>query len=147
MLLDSCTNKMYFQYLCELGPVASSREHKLPNFKLSHAMKLKVPSINCRDKHRTYEFLACDLESDCLKNDVLLRTSPDALTIPTSAWCDTSSTTDELYFLCSSRSERVPFTLVCDFREDCTDGSDENFCVHPPCSKEKQVPCGNSGQV
>ncbi|KAK7495131.1 hypothetical protein BaRGS_00013541, partial [Batillaria attramentaria] len=36
-------------------------------------------------------------------------------------------------FTCDSQAERVPFSLVCDHQKDCGDGSDEEFCVFPPC--------------
>ena len=28
----------------------------------------------------------------------------------------------------------VSYSLLCDFRQDCTDDSDESFCYHPPCT-------------
>nr|KAG5710138.1 hypothetical protein BaRGS_006657 [Batillaria attramentaria] len=37
---------------------------------------------------------------------------------------------------------RVPYTLVCDFRSDCSDASDEEFCVHRPC-ETGQFHCGD----
>nr|KAG5711570.1 hypothetical protein BaRGS_016752 [Batillaria attramentaria] len=42
-------------------------------------------------------------------------------------------------FTCSSGEERVPYTLVCDFRQDCSDGSDESFCVFQPCSSDESL--------
>ena len=48
---------------------------------------------------------------------------------------------------CSNLVESVPFSLVCDHRKDCTDGSDESFCVHPPCAGQKLLRCGQSAQV
>ena len=49
--------------------------------------------------------------------------------------------------------QRVPFTLVCNYREDCADGSDEDFCDYFPFSNDKgycslgSKPCGSMGQV
>ncbi|XP_070196452.1 relaxin receptor 2-like [Littorina saxatilis] len=36
-------------------------------------------------------------------------------------------------FLCDDGVTRIPFSLVCDFRSDCEDDSDELFCKHPVC--------------
>ena len=45
-------------------------------------------------------------------------------------------------FTCTNQYQSVPFTLVCDFRRDCNDHSDEDFCIFPLCSYE-QLDCGN----
>ena len=34
---------------------------------------------------------------------------------------------------CEQTGISLPYTLVCDFQRQCSDGSDENFCVFPPC--------------
>ena len=36
-------------------------------------------------------------------------------------------------FLCGDGVTRLSYTLVCDFRHHCRDGSDETFCQHPSC--------------
>ena len=36
-------------------------------------------------------------------------------------------------FQCQSETQRVPYSLVCDHRQDCLDGSDETFCTFLPC--------------
>ena len=151
-MLDSCTNDVHFQYLCEFPPGPSyyaSLRKTFEDIRLEPvSVPLRTPSVVCPGGHQTHDFLACDVQSDCWANkDVVLQTSPEAVTTPTSAWCNTSVTADELYFQCSSTNERIPFTLVCDFRKDCFDGSDEDFCVHPPCSLQYPVPCADSGQV
>jgi hypothetical protein len=38
-----------------------------------------------------------------------------------------------LQFACADGITYIPYTLVCDFRPDCKDHSDEVFCKHPPC--------------
>nr|KAG5701005.1 hypothetical protein BaRGS_022716 [Batillaria attramentaria] len=45
-------------------------------------------------------------------------------------------------FTCKKDEMRVPYTLVCDFRPDCSDASDEDFCVFRPC-KIGQFHCGD----
>uniref|UniRef100_A0A8C6WYH0 MAM and LDL receptor class A domain containing 1 n=1 Tax=Neogobius melanostomus TaxID=47308 RepID=A0A8C6WYH0_9GOBI len=45
-------------------------------------------------------------------------------------------------FVCESYKECVPLSTVCDFRKDCTDGSDETNCVKERCDFEGQDSCG-----
>jgi hypothetical protein len=33
--------------------------------------------------------------------------------------------------------------LVCDFRSDCSDNSDESFCTHLPCRVPSEMECHN----
>ncbi|XP_025101652.1 G-protein coupled receptor GRL101-like [Pomacea canaliculata] len=44
-------------------------------------------------------------------------------------------------FVCDDHLAILPYTLVCDFRPDCLDGSDENFCQHD--SKCQEFTCRN----
>ena len=37
-------------------------------------------------------------------------------------------------FLCNDGVVKLSYNLVCDFRQHCTDGSDETVCHHPPCN-------------
>ena len=151
-MTDTCTNKVNFHYVCEFGSVTESVKRKARIGTGVHLAAIStafnVPAVRCPDGHYTQEFLACDLQSSCwAKKDIVLQTSPDTLTVPTSSWCNTSMTSADVYFLCASGKESIPFTLVCDYMKNCFDGSDEDFCVYPPCSTDKPVPCGNSGQV
>lgn len=51
-------------------------------------------------------------------------------------------TCPEGQFVCESNEECVPLRTVCDFRKDCTDGSDETNCVKERCDFEGQDSCG-----
>nr|KAG5708968.1 hypothetical protein BaRGS_004607 [Batillaria attramentaria] len=45
---------------------------------------------------------------------------------------------------CTSAQQHVPYSLVCDHRKDCQDGSDEEFCVFDPCPVHLPNTCGMS---
>ncbi|KAL8601648.1 hypothetical protein ACOMHN_003914 [Nucella lapillus] len=50
-------------------------------------------------------------------------------------------------FHCTSDKQRVSYTLVCDHRPDCSDASDERFCVFPlvTASMQTHFQCHNNG--
>ena len=73
----------------------------------------------CPKGHVTHSFLLCDLKSYCWAE--------------THVSCDASLAPLPPMFECSKGADRVPYTLVCDHRPDCSDGEDEHFCVFPPC--------------
>ena len=155
-LTKTCFHIKHAYYLCEFPPTAliSSGSQKdnenviqLPNARENPVYNFST--VQCPDKRWTHAFLACDQSSACwARDDVLLEYSPDDWLAVASAWCDAPGlTSGDSYFLCRSRSERVPFTLVCDFHPDCFDKSDEEFCVLPPCTMDKLLQCGATAQV
>jgi hypothetical protein len=75
----------------------------------------------CPKKHLTFSFLVCDPRSDCGKQT--------QCEIPRER--DHSSSMQA--FTCDNGEETVHYTLVCDFRPDCHDQSDEAFCKYLPC--------------
>ena len=42
-------------------------------------------------------------------------------------------------FTCEHSTQKIHYTLVCDFRQDCSDASDENFCEHTVCSDSEET--------
>ena len=85
----------------------------------------------CPLMHVTHDFLACDSKVACLatkKGDCVLSLRPNPPMMP-----------------CRSGSGSVSYTLVCDHKIDCLDGSDEEFCTFPRCSMG-YTSCGD-GQV
>ena len=74
-----------------------------------------IPLANCSGRQRTHEFLACEPSSECVPNPQSQRVS---------------SLCPRTLFTCQKNQEYVPYTLVCDCRHDCSDGSDEDFCVY-----------------
>ena len=132
-----CAKREQAFYLCELPSISSPSQPeplKAPSLsQLSAGLSVKV--VACPQGHLTHTFLACDADSMC--------------------WASSSSKSDCLapvtplppMFECANGLEAVPYTLVCDYRSDCRDSSDERFCAYPPCSGITSLPCGNTGQV
>ncbi|KAK7487219.1 hypothetical protein BaRGS_00021571 [Batillaria attramentaria] len=85
----------------------------------------------CPAQHRTHLFLACDSGSACWVDGY-----------GASASCAAPMTPLPPSFTCRNRIESVPYTLVCDHRSDCSDGSDEDFCQYPSCNPLTQFSCG-----
>ncbi|KAL8612858.1 hypothetical protein ACOMHN_038113 [Nucella lapillus] len=119
--------------LCELpSPLTPTTPLPLPQ-------PSKRPSqtghVTCSSGHVTHNFLACDLDSHCWAES------------DSSAPCKAPLTSQPAMFSCAEgRVEGVPYSLVCDHRQDCGDGSDERFCSFPPCRAPEQFTCHN-GQV
>ena len=88
--------------------------------------------IECKDHHATWQFLGCDSGR---------RDTPDTPPCP-----HDRRDLDSLWFQCRDTSGCVPYTLVCDHRQDCADGSDEDFCVFQRCISKDFV-CRNEKQV
>ena len=100
--------------------------------------------VICPSGHATHTFLACDVATNCwAKGRVITSLLPDSWALPTSQSCPMKMTPFPPSFLCRSEEQHVPYTLVCDHRPNCVDGSDENFCTHPSCHVETQFQCLN----
>ncbi|XP_070173749.1 G-protein coupled receptor GRL101-like [Littorina saxatilis] len=120
--------------LCEVDPTDSELQPSwkrppavvLPNVSHSH---FGETFYHCPGLHFTHTFLACDLKSACAVesyNDV----------------CSADLTSRPVDFECRSGFEKIPYTLVCDHRSDCSDDSDEDFCVFDTC-EPASLDCGN----
>ncbi|PVD34066.1 hypothetical protein C0Q70_05328 [Pomacea canaliculata] len=108
------------KFPCEIASDSSFQKVEMPRpasdiWKKNH--------VTCPSQHVTHTFLACDVRSDCWEEryDTLWSCSAPVVPVPPA-------------FTCDSGAERVPYTLVCDHRADCSDRSDEDFCQFPPCN-------------
>ena len=87
------------------------------------------PHTPCPLDHVTHEFLACDVRSTCWSDNDDTR---QAWGFPWRGLCESQRNLLPA-FTCHDGVTHVPYTLVCDHRDDCHDGSDETFCTFPPC--------------
>ena len=92
----------------------------------------KALFVECPDGHMTHVHLACDVHSACF-----------ALDSSTSVSCPAPLTPLPPSFTCNNGVQHVPYTLVCDHHSDCSDRSDERFCVFTPCNVTSQFECTN----
>ncbi|XP_076464729.1 uncharacterized protein LOC143296589 [Babylonia areolata] len=89
--------------------------------------------VICPSGHVTQMFLACDPQSACWANQIDVSTTA----------CDYRGTPPPPSMKCLTGVDHVPYTLVCDHRPDCSDNSDENFCVFPLCHLSGMFQCTN----
>ena len=102
--------------------------------------------VICPDGHVTHVFLACDVSTFCWAGrNVTFSLLPESWALPTSQSCQVqlAMTSFPPSFPCRSEEQRVPYSLVCDHRRDCADGSDETFCTFLPCLWQSQFQCLN----
>ena len=105
--------------------------------------------ISCPASHITFTFLACDVLSRCYaeSDDVIYVDQSRDYHLPTRSSCPAPLTSLPPALLCQNGGHRVAYTLVCDHRDDCGDGSDEDFCVFPPCEMNAPLQCSSSKEV
>ena len=97
---------------------------------LRHAM------TTCPEGHVTHAFLSCDVESRCGQTVCSFLQGTENFT---EVHLASNDPTAEMY-TCPKDGFKIPYTLLCDFREDCQDKNDESFCRHPRCDA---FSCGN----
>ena len=100
----------------------------------------------CSAGHKAHCFLAVDAHSACWDDDNFVRVE-EALSPATSSFCWHAMAKIPVHFLCFGQKDPLPYTLVCDHRQDCLDNSDEEFCVFPPCTGDTPLRCASNQQV
>lgn len=75
----------------------------------------RIRLVQCSSGHSIQLFVSCEPRSECA---------------PVSESTATSSRCPSTLFACETSRDHVSYTLVCNNRRDCLDGSDETFCVY-----------------
>ena len=146
--MEFCFGVAYRRVLCEKsGPEEAqasshgiSRRRKIHLSKPSSSFGKNITKIVCPAGHWTRKFLACDVRSACRQNRKHVRNSDNDSKGGLMPLCLSFLST---LFTCRTTAEQVSYSLVCDHSQNCPDASDEDFCVHPPCSTSKQFECFN----
>ena len=102
--------------------------------------------VTCPKGHVTHVFLACDISTSCwTEGDAIFSLHPKTWALPSSQSCPVPlGVTSPPSFPCDSDEWHVPYSLVCDHRRDCQDGSDETFCKFIACNWQSQFQCLNT---
>ena len=96
----------------------------------------------CTDGHITHSFLSGDPHYECQEGMLLPCAFLSCSMNHKSSLYDTEKQMTSFALFTCRDGISLSYTLVCDFRPDCKDGSDESFCLHPPCD---EITC-DSGQ-
>ena len=102
--------------------------------------------VTCHGGHVTHMSLSCDTTAACWPDgDVIFSRQSDTWAIPTSESCPIPQLGPTLppSFACGFGKQRVSYSLVCDHRRDCMDGSEEVFCNFQRCMHRSQFQCLN----
>ena len=126
-----CDLELQASYLCEIVKLKTGTSAGIifptPSDWTTESM------AKCPLGHVTHNFLACDVKSNCFEG-----------TNHRSVGCLKGLVRSGPYFTCRNQVERVPFSLVCDYKADCCDESDEDFCQFPACEGRKLYMCANT---
>ena len=140
----TCTDKTRARFLCkrvkDVPATPETVQMPEPPVTWSHGIRM----ITCSGGHLTHVFLARDVQSSCHARDASASSFCVARGDDTAGVCRTALTSLPPSFPCGNGRGEVPYTLVCDHRPDCNDGSDESFCVFPPCDAGAQFTCENN---
>ena len=138
--------------LCEItteeGARVGTGTAKLASSLQALTPSLSVDVVACPNGHVVHSFLACDVPSACFAraDSLSFDGSRNNWDIPLGTSCLAPLTSLPPSFACEDGSQRVPYNVVCDHRQDCQDNSDEDFCVFPQCPTGS-LACADSKQV
>ncbi|KAL8591972.1 hypothetical protein ACOMHN_020450 [Nucella lapillus] len=131
-----CDGSLHTTFLCQLDKVeAETSNTNVGTLNSINKLFLEnwtygVSVTECPAGHVTHAFLACDKASYCWSSKASdsRSCSPPLTPLPPS-------------FVCNNGVQQVPYSLVCDYRADCGDQSDEDFCHFPACQRS-DFQCG-----
>ena len=130
-----------FSYACEHVLVRqsfsrlTSRKHSQTRIKIANSQnwtrgqlerKARQPLTVCPGGHWTHDFLKCDLQTACLVKHYEM----DCPLGDVAGEGQGRRSEKVTMFVCDNLFHIVPYTLVCNFAPDCSDGSDETFCLY-----------------
>ncbi|KAK7469743.1 hypothetical protein BaRGS_00036225, partial [Batillaria attramentaria] len=130
-------------HLCELPLMEKKSNRSTIHLAVptNQTLPLHTPQVVCPDGHVTLTVFACDVQTSCWARE---QTDSDSWGVPSNSSCPAPMTSRPPMFACNSGVQHVPYSLVCDHRQDCKDASDEDFCDFAPCGGDTQ--CGVSKQ-
>ena len=89
--------------------------------------------VTCTDGHVTHRFLSCDPQSHC--GGKICFFVNETMKVSNELIAAQHSLETIAMYSCTSGDTEVSYSLLCDFRRDCADNSDESFCHHPTCTE------------
>ena len=141
-----CDKAYLYHYLCEFGSgqdkeafTRTSQDLLLATL-ITNATDYPIDHVICLEGHVTHTLFACDAQTSCLAGRHYVEV--DLSGSPGGGSCSAPMTPLPPYFRCH-RGLQVAYTVVCNHRQDCADGSDEDFCVFPACRPGTDITCSN----
>ena len=129
-----CDKHVLKKPLSHTAVVYIPASRQLSNF----SRKLLIAFV-CTNDQVTHSFLSCDAKSGCGQS-VCTFTNMSTHSSPVLSTTTQVPVHAVAMYKCTSDDLIISYTLVCDFRNDCVDKSDESFCQHPLC---EEFSCGN----
>ena len=142
-----CDESRRNYYLCEFSSkqdkqtLSKKRQNLQPGTLTANMTWYPADHVVCLEGHVTHALFACDAMTSCWAERHHVEV--DLTGSPVEGSCPAPVAPLPPYFRCQRGLQVVAYTVVCDHREDCADGSDEGFCVFPACRPGTEIMCNN----